>query len=105
LGGGLLAASQAMAGDLLLWQTNSLSYLYGKNFAINPPIQQTVTFEHADKWKYGDNFLFVDKIFYNGGRPQQRRTPTTANSARASRSARSSTGKSNSARSRTCCWP
>ena len=29
LGAGLLAASQAMAGDLLLWQTNSLSYLYG----------------------------------------------------------------------------
>lgn len=66
LGSGLLAASQAMAGDLLLWQTNSLSYLYGKNFAINPSYQQTVTFEHADKWKYGDNFLFVDKIFYNG---------------------------------------
>lgn len=66
LGSGLLAASQAMAGDLLLWQTNSLSYLYGKNFVINPSIQQTVTFEHADKWKYGDNFLFIDKIFYNG---------------------------------------
>ncbi|CAI8981629.1 MULTISPECIES: outer membrane protein OmpK [unclassified Pseudomonas] len=66
LGTSLLAASQAMAGDLLLWQTNSLSYLYGKNFAINPSIQQTVTFEHADRWKYGDTFLFVDKIFYNG---------------------------------------
>jgi len=66
LGASLLAAGQAMAGDLLLWQTNSLSYLYGKNFAINPSIQQTVTFEHADRWKYGDTFLFVDKIFYNG---------------------------------------
>ena len=66
LAGGLLAASQTMAGDLFLWQTNSLTYLYGKNFAINPSIQQTVTFEHADKWKYGDNFLFVDRIFYNG---------------------------------------
>ncbi|MNQ53359.1 MULTISPECIES: outer membrane protein OmpK [unclassified Pseudomonas] len=66
LSGTLFAATQAMAGDLLLWQTNSLSYLYGKNFAINPSIQQTVTFEHADRWKYGDTFLFVDKIFYNG---------------------------------------
>ncbi|MGF6554840.1 nucleoside-specific outer membrane channel protein Tsx [Pseudomonas sp. S30_BP2TU TE3576] len=66
LTGGLLAASQAMAGDLLLWQTNSLSYLYGKNYAINPAIQQTVTFEHADRWKYGDNFLFVDSTWYNG---------------------------------------
>ena len=66
LAGGLLAASQTMAGDLFLWQTNSLTYLYGKNFAINPSIQQTMTFEHADKWKYGDNFFFLDRIFYNG---------------------------------------
>ncbi len=55
-----------MAGDLLQWQNNSLTYLYGKDFKINPSIQQTVTFEHADAWKYGDNFLFIDKIFYNG---------------------------------------
>ncbi|MDU9389270.1 outer membrane protein OmpK [Pseudomonas japonica] len=66
LASGLLAASGAMAGDLLQWQNNSLTYLWGKNFAVNPEIQQTVTFEHADAWKYGDNFLFIDKIFYNG---------------------------------------
>ena len=64
----LLAGGQAMAGDLLQWQNNSLSYLYGKDFKVNPAIQQTVTFEHADGWKYGDNFFFVDKIFYNGGK-------------------------------------
>ena len=66
LSSGLLAATQVMAGDLLLWQTNSLSYLYGKDFAVNPSIQQTITFEHADRWKYGDNFLFVDSTYYNG---------------------------------------
>ena len=66
LAGGLLAASSAMADDLLLWQNNSLTYLYGKDFTVNPEIQQTFTFEHADAWKYGDNFLFIDKIFYNG---------------------------------------
>ncbi|WDG76702.1 outer membrane protein OmpK [Pseudomonas chlororaphis] len=66
LAGSLLAGAQANAGDLLQWQNNSLTYLYGKDFAINPEIQQTVTFEHADAWKYGDNFLFIDKIFYNG---------------------------------------
>ena len=66
LGAGLLAASQAMAGDLLLWQTNSVSYLYGKDFAVNPSIQQTITFEHADRWKYGDNFMFIDSTYYNG---------------------------------------
>ncbi|MEB0075595.1 outer membrane protein OmpK [Pseudomonas sp. CCI3.2] len=66
LAGGLIAGGQAAAGDLLQWQNNSLTYLYGGNFAVNPEIQQTFTFEHADSWKYGDNFIFVDKIFYNG---------------------------------------
>lgn len=66
LAGCLLAGSQAMAGEWVHWQDNSLTYLYGKDFTVNPPTQQTVTFEHADGWKYGDNFLFVDKIFYNG---------------------------------------
>lgn len=66
LAAGLLAAGPTMGADLLQWQSNSLTYLYGKDFAINPEIQQTFTFEHADAWKYGDNFLFVDKIFYNG---------------------------------------
>ncbi len=68
LAGSLLAGGQAMAGDLLQWQNNSLTYLYGKDFKVNPAIQQTVTFEHADAWKYGDNFFFVDKIFYNGAK-------------------------------------
>ncbi|MDD0975297.1 outer membrane protein OmpK [Pseudomonas fontis] len=76
LGSSLLATVPAMASDLLLWQTNSLTYLYGTKFEVNPAIQQTVTFEHADKWKYGDNFLFVDKIFYNGGRDFNKGTNT-----------------------------
>ncbi|WP_287815847.1 outer membrane protein OmpK, partial [Pseudomonas sp.] len=66
--GGLLAGGYAAADDngWLQWQSNSLTYLYGQNFKVNPDTQQTVTFEHADSWKYGDNFLFVDNIFYNG---------------------------------------
>ncbi|WP_166366631.1 outer membrane protein OmpK [Pseudomonas akapageensis] len=66
LAGSLLAAGQAMAGDWVQWQDNSLTYLYGKDYTVNPPNQQTFTFEHADGWKYGDNFLFIDKTFYNG---------------------------------------
>jgi nucleoside-specific outer membrane channel protein Tsx len=64
--GSLLVAGQTPASDLVQWQSNSLTYLYGQNFAVNPETQQTFTFEHADGWKYGDNFLFIDKIFYNG---------------------------------------
>ena len=31
LAASLLAGGQAVAGDLLQWQNNSLTYLYGKN--------------------------------------------------------------------------
>ena len=66
--GGLLLANPALAETpWLQWQSNSLTYLVGKDYAVNPDHQQTLTYEHADSWKYGDNFLFVDKIFYNGG--------------------------------------
>ncbi|WP_394558589.1 outer membrane protein OmpK [Aquipseudomonas alcaligenes] len=61
-----LAAAPASAEGLLHWQSNSLTYLYGQSYKVNPNIQQTLTFEHADGWKYGDNFFFFDKIFYNG---------------------------------------
>lgn len=66
LGTSLLASVPSQAGQWLQWHGESLTYLYGKDFKINPGIQQTLTFEHANKWKYGDTFLFVDKIFYNG---------------------------------------
>jgi nucleoside-specific outer membrane channel protein Tsx len=61
----LLAGSQALAADLLQWQDNSLTYLNGIDFRIDPPRQQTVTFEHASGWSFGDLFIFVDGIKYN----------------------------------------
>ncbi|MDG9929400.1 MULTISPECIES: outer membrane protein OmpK [unclassified Pseudomonas] len=61
----LLASSQALAADLLQWQDNSLTYLNGIDFRIDPPRQQTVTFEHASGWSFGDLFIFVDGIKYN----------------------------------------
>lgn len=63
---GLLATSPAMAGDTLLWQDNSLTYLNGTDFTVDPDKQQTITFEHASGWSVGDLFVFVDGIKYNG---------------------------------------
>ncbi|TBU96863.1 outer membrane protein OmpK [Stutzerimonas kirkiae] len=65
LAGSLLTTAPAMAGDLLLWQDNSLTYLNGIDFKVDPPKQQTVTFEHVSGWSFGDLFLFVDGIKYN----------------------------------------
>ena len=60
-----LASGQALAADLLQWQDNSLTYLNGIDFKVDPPRQQTVTFEHASGWSFGDLFIFVDGIKYN----------------------------------------
>ena len=61
-----LLATPVAADGLLHWTDTSLSYLYGTNYAVNPPIQQTVTFEHASGWAFGDLFTFVDYAEYNG---------------------------------------
>ncbi len=60
-----LACAQANAADLLQWQNNSLTVLYGDNFKVNPEKQQTLTFEHASGWSFGDVFFFVDTIHYS----------------------------------------
>jgi nucleoside-specific outer membrane channel protein Tsx len=64
----LLTANLAQADSPLLWQDNSLTYLYGQNFKIDPKIQQALTLEHASGWSVGDLFIFLDSIHYNGGK-------------------------------------
>lgn len=63
-----LINTAAYAGDLMLWQDNSLSLLAGSNYELDPGTQQTVTFEHASGWSMGDLFIFVDGINFNGDR-------------------------------------
>ena len=36
------------------------------DYKVDPDTQQTVTFEHASGWAWGDMFFFVDNIWYNG---------------------------------------
>jgi len=46
LAAGLILSGEAMASPML-WQNNSLTYLYGKNFAGDAgESQQTITLEH-----------------------------------------------------------
>ncbi len=54
------------AGNLMQWQDNSLSYLYGDDFDLDPATQQTLTFEHVSGWAFGDLFVFVDAIYWDG---------------------------------------
>lgn len=64
----VVLAGVAMAGDFLQWQDNSLTYLYGDNFKLDPETQQTLTFEHVSGWAFGDLFIFVDGIYWDGAR-------------------------------------
>jgi len=66
LAGCLSPAVPAVAGDWLQWQDNSITYLAGRDYTVNPDQQQTLTFEHANGWKYGDTFAFVDVTAFNG---------------------------------------
>lgn len=68
LGGSLLLCSSLASASPLQWQNNSLTYLVGSDFQVDPKTQQTVTFEHVSGWSFGDLFFFVDSIHYNGGR-------------------------------------
>lgn len=62
-------ASVGAEASPLLWNDNSLSYLYGQHFKVDgtgDDTQQTITFEHASGWTWGDVFLFVDNKWSNG---------------------------------------
>jgi len=65
---GLLSCLSAGAQNNgpLLWQSNSLTALSGNQFRVDPKKQNTLTFEHASGWTFGDLFLFIDSTHFKG---------------------------------------
>ena len=61
----LVAVRTAHAGSAV-WQETDLEYLWGGNFKTletktsTDNSRSTITIEHADAWKYGDNYFFFD---------------------------------------------
>lgn len=51
-----------------LWQDNSLTYVTGGHFHVDPAVQHTLTFEHVSGWRHGDLFMFIDATHFNDGR-------------------------------------
>lgn len=60
------ATTLTFGGDILQWQSNRITGLYGTGFEVDPEDQTTLTLEHADGWVWGDNFFFLDLIYFNG---------------------------------------
>ena len=58
----VLTGGETRAEDqrLTTWSTWNIQYLYGFNYDLGEDARDTMTFEHADQWKYGDNFFFLD---------------------------------------------
>ena len=66
-GAEIVPASPESPKKLLQWEADDIQYLFGFNWrAGSTPAQaphaerDIITFEHADGWKYGDNYLFID---------------------------------------------
>jgi len=58
-----LTISTNAKAEWLEWQSNNVQALYGEGFLLSSSTQQgTFTFEHANGWKYGDNFFYVDHV-------------------------------------------
>ena len=50
------------AEDLFEWTSNNIQFLTGDGFKLGSSHHNTITLEHADGWRYGENFLFLDFI-------------------------------------------
>jgi len=59
-----LLASLGMTSQAADWSSTNVQLLYGTNYAddfgIDDKSKAIMTIEHANGWKYGDNFMFVD---------------------------------------------
>lgn len=51
--------TSAQAAD---WNTTSLWYLHGNTFKLGDSERDILRVEHADGWKYGDNYFFFDLV-------------------------------------------
>lgn len=47
------------------WTSTNIQALYGNDFELGVDERTTFTIEHANGWKYGSNFFFVDVIDRN----------------------------------------
>lgn len=53
----LLSATSAAGNN---WSTTNFQYHYGTDYELGDEKRTLITLEHANGWKYGDNFFFVD---------------------------------------------
>lgn len=59
----LMITHQAAADDFIEWSESRISLLaWGEGFKITGDNNTVITLEHANRWKYGDAYMFLDII-------------------------------------------
>jgi nucleoside-specific outer membrane channel protein Tsx len=56
----LPAPAMAETKPWIEWHSSNVQVLYGEGFEFSDNSQTTITLEHANGWRYGDNFIFMD---------------------------------------------
>ena len=57
-----LVSANLYADDIFEWSSSNIQLLSGDGFHLGSSRHNTITLEHADGWRYGENFLFIDVI-------------------------------------------
>lgn len=60
-------AKPAQAEDFIEWQTANIQLLKGWDYAVGEEERMVATFEYANRWRYGDFFMFIDGTRYDSG--------------------------------------
>lgn len=71
----LLSFSSLANADWFEWSNTEIQYLHGDGYRMpanrRDISQSIITFTHADGWKFGRNFMFMDTLITEEGQPSQ----------------------------------
>lgn len=60
-------AAPAAAQDLIEFHTENVQLLRGSTYELGDRARTVITFEHANRWRYGDLFVFADLTLGDDG--------------------------------------
>ena len=52
--------SYSQSKDFIQWHSSNIQYLRGWDYELGEKQRTIITFEHANKWKFGDFYMFID---------------------------------------------
>ena len=62
-----ITSSAVPAERFVQWHSTNIQLLWGSKYEVGPERRTVATFEHANGWKFGDFFMFVDQTWPESG--------------------------------------